>query len=227
MHPHTQFAGDRHPSGSRPMSPGGAPTRPPPSLCGTSPLSEGRHNKSLGRPRAVLLLVRPVLFFCCLCPAPASALVQPKWCSAMLVTAIRTGSHRTPHGQVQRSQSSPLGQSVQGAAGKAKDGPPFSITRSSPHRACRPALVPVSMAWAAACMLQGECARTGRFPVISHPHHPHTYQNRALSFATLSPPRYLSMLRGSMSLAKSVASAPTTASSRCTVPPLWGTEAGM
>lgn len=73
----------------------------------------------------------------------------------------------------------------------------------------------------------GECARTGRFPVISHPHHPHTHRNCALSFAELSPPRYLSILRGSMSLAKSAASAPTTASSRCTVRPLWVPEAGM
>lgn len=149
----------------------------------------------------------------------------------VLCNACYRHSHRVPPNtswtSAERSQSSPLGQSVQGGAGKAKDDPPFSITRSSPHRACCPALVPVSMAWAAACMLQGECARTGRFPVISHPHHPHTHQNCSLSFAALSPPRYLSILRGSMSLAASVASAPTTASSRCTVRPLWGPEAGM
>ena len=141
----------------QPMSPCGAPSRPPPSLCGTSALSESRHIRAWDAQSQ--LAARAAFLAAC------GMHRRVPWCSRngalQFVTAIRTRSHRTPHGQVQRSQSSPLGQSVQGAAGKAKDDPPFSITRSSLHRACRPALVPVSMAWAAACMLQGNVLALG------------------------------------------------------------------
>lgn len=175
MHPHTQFAGDRHPSG-----PG--PCRPVEPLLGPLPrCAEQAHCRRVGTsesgtPRAILLLVRPLLL-CCLCHAPASALVQPKWC---LLPPFARGPTEHLNGQVQRSQSSPLGQSVQGAAGKAKDDPPFSITRSSPHRACRPALVPVSMAWAAACMLQGNALALGASRSSPIPPSPHSLELRAL-----------------------------------------------
>lgn len=136
-------------------------------------------------------------------------------------------SHQTPHGQVQRSQSSPLGQSGARGSWKSKRRPTvLHCQEQSPPRLSSGA-GPRQHGMGSGLHVAGECARTGRFPVISHPHHPHTHQNCAFSFDRLSPPRYLSILRGSMSLAKSVASAPTTASSRCTVRPLWGTEAGM
>jgi hypothetical protein len=76
MHPHTQFAGDRHPSGSRPMSPCGALTRPPPSLCGTSPLSRSRHNRVWDAQSRLAACAARTVF---LLPVPMHRRVP--WCS--------------------------------------------------------------------------------------------------------------------------------------------------
>lgn len=207
------------------MSPCGAPSRPPPSLCGTSALWETRY-MAVWHAWSQLAPCAARTSFCSLCHAPASALVQPKWRSAMLVTAIR----RVPPNTSWTSAEVPVitTRSV-GARGswKSKRRPTvLHHKEQSPPRLSSGA-GPRQHGMGSGLHVAGECARTGRFPVISHPHHPHTHQNCALSFAGLSPPRYLSILRGSMSLAKSVASAPTTATSRCSLRPLWGTEAGM
>lgn len=180
-----------------------------------------------GTPRAGLLLVRPVLFSCCLCPCTGECLGAAEM---VLCNACYRHSHRVPPNTSWPSAEVPVVTTRSaGARGswKSKRRPTVLHHQElSPPRLSSGA-GPRQHGMGSGLHVAGECARTGRFPVISHPHHPHTHQNSALSFATLSPPRYLSILRGSMSLAESVASAPTTASSRCTVPPLWGTEAGM
>lgn len=222
MHPHTQFAGNCHPSGPGPcrlVEPLHAPLprRAEQVHCGSQAgiLESGEPALSCPWYGPYFLLLVP-------CTGECPGAAEMVLCNACYRHSHR--SHRTPHGQVQRPSRH---HSVQGEAGKAKGGPPFSITRSSLHRACRPALVPVSMAWAAACMLQGNALALGASRSSPIPIIPTLTRNAPSHLLPCAPPRYLSILRGSMSLAKSILSAPTTASSRCTVRPLWGIEAGM
>lgn len=64
MHPHTQFAGDRHPSGPGPCRPVEPLLGPLPS-CAEQVHCGRRGTSESGTPRAILLLVRPVLFAAC------------------------------------------------------------------------------------------------------------------------------------------------------------------
>lgn len=64
MHPHTQFAGDRHPSGPGPCRPVEPLLGPLPS-CAEQVHCGRRGTLESGTPRAILLLVRPVLSAAC------------------------------------------------------------------------------------------------------------------------------------------------------------------
>lgn len=228
MHPHTQFAGDRHPSGPGPCRPV-EPILGPLPRCAEQVHCGRRGTSESGTPRAILpapcaaRTLSLLLFVPCTGECPAAA-------EMVLCNACYRHSHRVPPNTSWTSAEVPVvtTRSV-GARGswKSKRRPTvLHHQEQSPPRLSSGA-GPRQHGMGSGLHVAGECARTGRFPVISHPHHPHTHRNRALSFAELTPPRYLSILRGSMSLAKSVTSAPTTASSRCTVRPLWGPEAGM
>lgn len=64
MHSHTQFAGDRHPSGPGPCRPVEPLLGPLPS-CAEQVHCGRRSTSESGTPRAILLLVRPVFFAAC------------------------------------------------------------------------------------------------------------------------------------------------------------------
>lgn len=226
MHPHTQFAGDRHPSGPGPCRPVEPLLGPLPSCAEQVHCGRRGTHRSLGRLEPSCSLCGPS-FFCCLCQCTGEC---PVAAEMVLCNACYRHSHRVPPNTSWTSAEVPVvtTRSV-GARGswKSKRRPTvLHHQEQSPPRLLSGA-GPRQHGMGSGLHVAGECARTGRFPVISHPHHPHTHRNCSLSFAVWSPPRYLSILRGSMSLAKSIASAPTTASSRCPVRPLWGPEAGM